>query len=343
MRRLSQTILCLALCLGLASCAATAEERTGEAQGYGGTLKVMVTMEGDKLVSVQVTEHQETEGVGTRAIDAMPAAMAAAGTWDVDGVSGATVTSDALKAAVKQAMGLQTDNASATPDASAQPNETAAPATFLPEGAVSGIGMSATGRVGPGKDDTDTQVYSFNVVFAHGVFDAQGRVLAMDIDQLEVATPNYDGASMPHFSGFPGQGGYALWDDAQGKTNGKTEDTDEAFLQEVSQWVTKRARGEDYKLGKGTWTEQMDAYQRHFIGKTVDEIEAWYAKFFSDANGKPIKEGSEQEGDQEKYAALTDEDKSLLADITSSATMSLRDSHGDILTAIRRAWENARQ
>ena len=31
----------------------------------------------------------------------------------------------------------------------------------------------------------------------------------------------------------------------------------------------------------------------------------------------------------------------MLADATTMATMSLRDSHGDILTAIRRAWEDA--
>ena len=45
--------------------------------------------------------------------------------------------------------------------------------------------------------------------------------------------------------------------------------------------------------------------------------------------------------DKRIAAALSDEEKARLADVTSSATMSLRDSHGDILTAIRRAWENA--
>lgn len=348
MRRLPQIMVCLALCCALASCAATAEERTGEAEGYGGTLKVMVTLEEGKLASVQVTEHHETEGVGSRAIESMPKAMADAGTWQVDTVSGATVTSEALMAAVRNALGEGTasPDASAAPMGSAQPQQTGSPDSsdsFLPEGASSGIGMSAMGRVGPGKDDTDTPVYSFNVVFAHGVFDAEGRVLSLDVDQLEVATPNYDGASMPHFSGFPGQGGYALWDDAQGKTDGKTEDTEESFLQEVSAWTTKRDRGNDYKLTSGSWREQMDAYQRLFVGKTVDEIEAWYAKFCSDANGKPIKEGTDNEADQAKYAALTDEEKAQLADVTSSATISLRDSHGDILTAIRRAWENAQK
>ena len=30
----------------------------------------------------------------------------------------------------------------------------------------------------------------------------------------------------------------------------------------------------------------------------------------------------------------------MLADVTSTATMSLQDSHGDILSAIRKAYEN---
>lgn len=340
MQRIAKVSLCLLLACMMAGCAASADERMGEAQGYGGTLKVRVTVDGEKLAKVEVTEHKETQGVGTRAIDALPDAMVSAGTWDVDTVSGATVTSNALKEAVRMALGEATMQAS--PVTSQQPDATQQPVTFMPDGAMSGIGMTATGRIGPGTDDTGAQVYSFNVVFAHGVFDESGKVLSLDVDQLEVATPNYDGASMPHFSGFPGQGGYALWDDAQGKTSGKTEDTDEAFLEEVSGWVSKRQRGDDYKLTTGTWQEQMDVYEQLFTGKTVDEIEAWYAKFCSEETGRPLKEDTDSEADQTKYAALSDEEKAQLTDVTSSATMSLRDAHGDILTAIRRAWENAR-
>lgn len=84
----------------------------------------------------------------------------------------------------------------------------------------------------------------------------------------------------------------------------------------------------------------MDAFQQLFVGKTVDEVEEWFAKYCSDANGRPLKESSSGEGDAEKYAALTDEEKAMLADITSSATMSLNDSHGDILSAIRASFEN---
>ena len=339
MRRILIALLAMLTALAMTACtSASSEERTGTAEGYGGTLTVRVTTENGKITSVDVTDHSETAGVGTRAIEALPQAIVTANSWQVDTVSGATVTSNAIMAAVADAMGQPIST-----DTTDEPSIPEAPQTFLPEGAKAGIGMAATGRVGPGKDDQENPVYSFNVVFAHGVFDAEGRVLSMDVDQLEVATPNYDGASMPQFSGFPGQGGYALWDDAAGGVTGTTPDTEDNFLAEVSSWVTKRDRGEAYKLGTGTWADQMNAYQEMFVGKTVDEIEDWFGKYFSGNNGRPLKEDATAEGDLQQYEGLADTEKEELADITSSATMSLRDSHGDILLAVRRAWENAQE
>ncbi|HIQ79470.1 MAG TPA: FMN-binding protein, partial [Candidatus Scatomorpha intestinavium] len=64
------------------------------------------------------------------------------------------------------------------------------------------------------------------------------------------------------------------------------------------------------------------------------------ATYCSDANGRPLQESSSGEGDAEKYAALSDEDKAMLADVTTSATMSLNDSHGNILAAIIDSFEN---
>ena len=47
-----------------------------------------------------------------------------------------------------------------------------------------------------------------------------------------------------------------------------------------------------------------------------------------------------QEEDKAKYEALSADEQAMLADVTASATMSLNDSHGDILSAIRKAYEN---
>ena len=307
---------------------------TGTADGFMGPITVSVTMDGDTITAVEVVSNSETPEIAGTALEQIPAAIVAANSADVDIVAGATYTSNGIINAVKNAL----SGGGSTPEPEATPEPTQA-AQVAAE-AYQGFGLSNTVRMGPGSDDTGTPVYSINQVFANVVFDGDGKILAIYVDQLEYATPNYDGASMPHFSGWPGQGGYNNDSNHDAVVDGTTPDTEEQFTEEVAGWVTKRDRGEDYVMGTGTWHEQMDAFQRLFIGMTVDEVEDWFAKYCSDANGRPLRESSSGEGDAEKYAALTDEEKAMLADVTSSATMSLNDSHGDILSAIRKAWEN---
>lgn len=250
-RTISLLLMAVLLPPSLTGCSARAEHRTGEAEGYGGTLKVSVTLNGDDITSVKITEHHETQGVGTRAIDALPKAIEEANSTNVDSISGATITSEAIKQAVNQAMGMTgvvqnvvpLDNANATKAA--------------PVAGLTGVGMASTGRVGPGKDAEGGQVYSFNVVFAAGKFDEDGAIRAMKVDQLEVVTPNLGGSS--GFSGFPGSVG-----------------DEERFLNEVSAWTTKGAMGNDYMLTSGSWREQMDAYERMMVGMTVAELKAWH-------------------------------------------------------------------
>ena len=122
--------------------------------------------------------------------------------------------------------------------------------------------MAATGRIGPGTDEEGNQVYSFNVVFACGSFDQDGRIRSMKVDQLEVLSSQ--------FSGFP---------------TGK--DGEEGYLEQVSSWVTKGMKGEEYRLNSGTWREQMNIYEQQMIGKTANEVRAWHAENFSAETGKP--------------------------------------------------------
>ena len=308
---------------------------TGTANGFGGPITVSVTMDGDKITAVEIVSNSETPEIAGTALEQIPAAIVAANSPDVDIVSGATYTSNGIINAVKNAL-AGGGSSEPEPEATPEPTQEAQVAAE----AYQGFGLSNTVRMGPGSDDTGTPVYSINQVFANVVFDGEGKILAIYVDQLEYATPNYDGAEMPHFSGWPGQGGYNNDSNHDAVVDGTTPDTEEQFTEEVAGWATKRDRGETYVMGTGTWSEQMDAFQQLFVGKTVDEVEEWFAKYCSDANGRPLKESSSGEGDAEKYAALTDEEKAMLADVTSSATMSLNDSHGDILSAIRKAYEN---
>lgn len=84
--------------------ASTPETLTGTAEGFGGDISVTVVVNGDDIVSVDVVGDDETEGIGTLAIDELPIIISEADSADVEGVSGATYTSDAIKEAVKKAL-----------------------------------------------------------------------------------------------------------------------------------------------------------------------------------------------------------------------------------------------
>ena len=84
---------------------------SGSAKGMGGQVPVTVTLDADgKIVSAEVGENTETEGIGSKAIEQMPAEFVGLSTAEeidgVDGASGTTVTSKTLKDAVRAAMGL---------------------------------------------------------------------------------------------------------------------------------------------------------------------------------------------------------------------------------------------
>lgn len=77
---------------------------SGSAQGMEGPVKVEIAFSQDKIYSVTVTEANETPDIGTKAIDALPGTIVAENSLNVDAVSGATITSTAIKNAAAQAM-----------------------------------------------------------------------------------------------------------------------------------------------------------------------------------------------------------------------------------------------
>lgn len=77
---------------------------TASAQGFHGPVEVTIVLNGDDIVDVQVTKHDETPGIGTMAVEQLPAKIVEADSADVDTVSGATFTSEAIINAVKDAL-----------------------------------------------------------------------------------------------------------------------------------------------------------------------------------------------------------------------------------------------
>ncbi|TCK89134.1 fumarate reductase flavoprotein subunit [Natranaerovirga hydrolytica] len=75
----------------------------GEAQGHNGPIKLEVTIEEDAIKEIQIIEHEESDFT-ISVFDQLPEAMIAANSTDVDTITGATVTSNALIEAVKKAI-----------------------------------------------------------------------------------------------------------------------------------------------------------------------------------------------------------------------------------------------
>lgn len=70
-----------------------------------GGLSVKVTMDGDKIANVEIVSQTESEGIADPALEQIPAAIVGNnGTEGVETVSGATITSKAIIAAVEDAL-----------------------------------------------------------------------------------------------------------------------------------------------------------------------------------------------------------------------------------------------
>lgn len=82
----------------------TAGTYTGVAQGRNGEITVDVTLTSDKIKSVSVVSHEETAGIADGAIEKIPQAIVSSQSLNVDVVSGATMTSEAIIEAAKNAL-----------------------------------------------------------------------------------------------------------------------------------------------------------------------------------------------------------------------------------------------
>ena len=86
---------------------------TGTAKGFGGDVSVTLTLTDGAITGCTAEGKDETQGVGSEAIAKMPGEIAESGSIAVDGVSTATITSNAIKeaaAAALTAAGLNADD-----------------------------------------------------------------------------------------------------------------------------------------------------------------------------------------------------------------------------------------
>ena len=126
MKKKISAFLASMLLLGSIGGAAMAEGMTpgtyeAEAQGFHGDVKLSVTVDAEKITAIDILEHSETEGIGAAALPKLVEAVLANQTIGVDSVAGATVTSEAFKAAMTDALtqaGADMDKMTAAVEAS---------------------------------------------------------------------------------------------------------------------------------------------------------------------------------------------------------------------------------
>ena len=81
-----------------------AQTLTGSAIGRNGPIDVEVVATPDRIYQIKVTNHTETEGIGSVAVEELPVTIYENQSLAVDSVSGATITSDGIKNAVIDAL-----------------------------------------------------------------------------------------------------------------------------------------------------------------------------------------------------------------------------------------------
>ena len=118
---------------------------TGTAKGFGGDVSVTLTLTDGAITGCTAEGKDETQGVGSEAIAKMPGEIAESGSIAVDGVSGATVTSTAIKeaaAAALTAAGLNPDDYKTAVENDASAEDSTVDADVVVVGA-GGAGMTA--------------------------------------------------------------------------------------------------------------------------------------------------------------------------------------------------------
>jgi len=254
MKKALSLILVLLMVTSLFGCAskpteqpAAASTLTGTGEGFGGEVTVTVTKEGDKITKVEAVGANETAGIGSKAIDELPAKIVEANSADVDAIAGATITSKGIIYAVKNALDPANNP---WPIVKAEEPKTEEPKAEAPKGeagAIAKVGLGQNISITKSTDATaeKTATAQADVTIAAVGFDADGKVASVTIDVAQTKV-------------------------AFDKDMKVTSDR-------AAEVKSKKDLKEDYGMKKASaigkeWYEQMEAFENWMIGKTADEI-----------------------------------------------------------------------
>lgn len=171
MKKIFTLFICFLMVISLSACKSqstyTPGTYTGSAQGFGGLVEVVVTVDDSKIKEVTINAEKETESIGQAAAESLVSVILDKQSSEFDGVAGASVTSAAVKEALQKAldaaMGKEAQGATldmkdgtytATAISYAEENGLAKPGTLNIEVVIEGNKISSINVV----DYTDTDV-----------------------------------------------------------------------------------------------------------------------------------------------------------------------------------------
>lgn len=222
--------------------AAAGETLTGTAEGFGGEVAVTLTSVDGKITECKITGDKETPDIGGKALPELEKQVVAAGGPEIDGVSGATVTGDAVKKAVASAMGIE---------AREEEKETKAPETAAPAALVPIDGGLQIGQVYTAAHGTSCFTEAVAVV-------QDDVIVAAYIDEFQFLDKGDDVIGVPNSDA----------DFAAGYAEGKVL----ASKRENADYYSKMMA----EMGGSTVTidGNYDVIQDFVVGKTIDEVKA---------------------------------------------------------------------
>lgn len=180
---------------------------TGSAQGYGGTITVQVTVVDGQITAIEILSAPgETASFFSRARGVIDRILAAQ-TWEVDAISGATYSSDGIKAAVENALTGETVPTK-TPPANSGGNPSAlTPVDYTPpeggylDGTYTGSAQGFGGYITVSVTIAEGKITDISIVSAPGetpsyLASARSVISAM----LSAQSPNVDAVSGATYS-----------------------------------------------------------------------------------------------------------------------------------------------
>lgn len=218
----------------------------GKAEGFNGEVTVVVKKDGEKITEVLAEGKEETEGIGTMAIEQLPKTIVEKNSTDVEVVSGATITSNAIIYAVNNALDPEKYPYPIVEEESKDEEEEQ---VIGEAGSIAKIGLGHNISIDKSKDASEGQnaeAQAVVTVVAAG-FDEEGKIASVKIDVAQT---------------------FVEFDENMKVTTDKTKEI-----------KSKKELGNDYGMLKASsikkeWFEQIEYLENWMIGKTVDEIKS---------------------------------------------------------------------